>query len=238
MPRLRTLRKGLAAAATALALVSCAVIPPGAPGPAVDVPTLHVGDRWVYQGTDGYRVPVVWDETHEVTAIGPEGITVRITLTGPTVDIQRTETWLAPGLVRTGAVYEAETDDFDPPLVRYKFPLTQGESWNQMIRDVDKPPTPYGPIHRYVAVGGYEPVTTPAGTFAAIRMRIIMQLDDETFWRYATECDYSVWYAPAVSAMVKEEKRSAYRNKGGPDAGGNPFAQNAILVLTSFTRGR
>jgi len=235
---LRILYGRVAVTATAFALASCAVTPPGAPGPAVDAPTLHVGDRWVYHGTDGYRLPAVWDEVHEVTAIGPEGITVRVTLTGPTIDINRIEKWLAPGVVSSGAVYEAETDNFDPPLVRYKFPLTQGESWNQTIRDVDKPPTPYGPIHRYVAVGGYEPVTTPAGTFNALRMRIIMQLDDETFWRYATECDNLVWYAPAVSAMVKEEKRSSYRNKGGPDASGNPFAQNATLVLTSFTHGR
>ena len=89
-----------------------------------------------------------------------------------------------------------------------------------------------------MAVGGYESVSTPAGTFDAIRIRIIMQLDDETFWRYPTECEYLLWYAPAVSAMVKEEKRASYRNKGGLDAGGNPFAQNATLVLTSFSRAR
>ncbi|HEY2886759.1 MAG TPA: hypothetical protein VGJ08_16225 [Rhizomicrobium sp.] len=228
----------MAIMATALTLASCAVIPAGAPGPRVDAPNLHVGDRWVYHGTDGYRLPVVWDETHEVTAIEAKGITVHVTLIGPSVDIQRTETWSAPGIVRSGAVYEAETDDFDPPLVRYKFPLIQGESWDQTIRDVDKPPNPYGPIHRYALVGGFESVTTPAGTFNAIRIRVIMQLDDETFWRYPTECEYLVWYAPAVSAMVKEEKRASYRNKGGLDAGGNPFAQNATLVLTSFTYGR
>jgi hypothetical protein len=29
-----------------------------------------------------------------------------------------------------------------------------------------------------------------------------MRLDDETFWRYATTCNYAVWYAPAVRGVV------------------------------------
>jgi hypothetical protein len=222
----------------ALVLASCAAPGPGgAPGPAVAAPTLKVGDRWTYQGTDGYRVPIVWEETHEITAIGPQGITIRITAKGPTVDIQRTETWSAPGVVRTGAVFDSETDRFDPALIRYKFPLTSGETWNQAVRDLNKPPGPFGPIQRHVAVGGYESVATPAGTFDAIRMRIIMQLDDETFWRYPTECNYLVWYAPSVGAMVKEDKRSYYRDKGGV-AGANVPGQYAIVELVSFSRGR
>src|SRR5437868_10551180 len=86
----------LATAATALAVVSCAAIAPTAPGPALNAPTLHVGDRWIYHGTDGYRAPVVWDEVHEVTAIAPERITVHVALTGPGLNIERSETWSAP----------------------------------------------------------------------------------------------------------------------------------------------
>jgi hypothetical protein len=220
----------------AVVLASCATMEPDAELAAVEAPALRVGDRWVYHGVDGYRAPVVWDETHEITEIGPDGIRVRVTLEGPTVDIQRTETWPAPGIVSSGAVYDAETNRFDPPLIRYKFPLARGESWSQATRDLHKPPGPFGPIRRRVAVDGYESVTTPAGTFDAVRMRIIMQLDDETFWRYATECNYLVWYAPAASAVVREEKRSSYRDKSNYK-GANP-GQNATLVLTSFTRGR
>jgi hypothetical protein len=210
----------------------------GNPGPAATAPALNVGDRWVYRGEDGYRVKVVWDETHEVMAAGPDGFTVRVRLKGPSVDIERTEKWSAPGIVREGAVYEAETDRFDPALVRYQYPLTTGTSWNQRIRNLDEPPGPYGPITRYVSVGGYESVVTPAGTFDAIRMRVIMQLDDETFWRYPTQCNYLLWYAPAVGAMVKEEKRSQYRDKGSDDPASYHPGQNALLQLVSFTRGR
>jgi len=222
-----------------LVLASCATtsITGGAAGPAAEAPSVKLGDRWVYRGQDGYRVPVVWDETHEITSAGPEGITVRVTLKGPTIDLQRTETWSAPGIVRTGAVYEAETDRFEPSLIRYKYPLTVGETWRQSLRNANKPPDPFGPIQRYVNVTGYESVSTPAGTFDAIRMRVLMQLDDATFWRYGTDCDYLVWYAPSVGAMVKEEKRSSYREKEGMEGITVP-GQHATVELISFSRGR
>ena len=92
-------------------------------------------------------------------------------------------------------------------------------------------------VAEILEVGGYESVSTPAGTFDAIRMRVLMQLDDATFWRYGTECNYLVWYAPSVGATVKEEKRSSYREKEGMEGVSVP-GQHATLQLTSFSRGR
>ena len=31
-------------------------------GPAVEAPTYRVGDRWTYKASDGFRLPVTWDE--------------------------------------------------------------------------------------------------------------------------------------------------------------------------------
>ncbi len=71
-------------------------------------------------------------------------------------------------------------------------------------------------------------MTTPAGTFDALAMHVVMHLDDEEFWRYATECNYTVWYAPAVRGVVREEKRAQYLEKGGDfDFGGRIRTQNA-----------
>jgi hypothetical protein len=135
-------------------------------------------------------------------------------------------------------VYEAETRRFDPALLRYRYPLVRGESWLQRIQDPSQPPGPYGPLVRHVEVDGYEAVETPAGSFNAIRMRVIMQLDDETFWRFPTQCDYVIWYAPEVGAMVREDKRSSYRDKGGDDPASYHPGQNAQLRLVSYSRGR
>jgi len=208
----------------------------GSAGPPVDAPALRVGDRWVYHGVDGYRQKIVWDETHEITAIGNEGITAKITVIGPTLNFIRNEVWAAPGVVRSGAIYEVETDRFDPPFIRYQYPLTGGAGWSQSVRDLNRPPGPYGPIRINATVGGYESVSTPAGTFDAIKIRYLIQLDDETFWRYPTQCDYVVWYAPSVGAPVREQRRSYYIEKSVESSPGVP-GQNAVIELTSFTRG-
>jgi hypothetical protein len=40
-------------------------------GPAAEAPTYRVGDRWTYKARDGFGLPVIWDEVHEVTASAP-----------------------------------------------------------------------------------------------------------------------------------------------------------------------
>ena len=88
------------------------------------------------------------------------------------------------------------------------------------------------------AVRGWETVTTPAGTFDALAMHVVMWLDDEEFWRFPTECNYTVWYAPAVRGVVREVKRAQYREKGGDfDSGAQIRTQNAVVELLSFTPG-
>jgi hypothetical protein len=65
-----------------------------------------------------------------------------------------------------------------------------------------------------------------------------MRLDDEEFWRWPTDCTYTIWYAPAVRGAVRERKRADYLEKsGGPDAGGRLPAQNTTVELLSFTPG-
>jgi hypothetical protein len=225
----------------AVTLAGCASWDPGgAPGPAAEAPTYRLGDRWVYRVQDGFRAPIVWDETHEVTAIGPQGINVRVTAKGPTVDTERLEQWAAPGVARSGAVFALESKHFEPALVRYQFPLAPGERWSQQVRDPNEPAGPYGPLDRYTTVGGYEKITTPAGTYDAIRLRVFMRLDDETFWRHATECNYLVWYAPALGASVRELRDAEYQEKGSSrfDGLSRTRVQHAQLELVAFTRGR
>lgn len=205
----------------------------GSAGPPVPAPTYRVGDRWTYHGEQGFRQKIVWDETHEITAVGPDGITVRVTSTGAG---PRTERWQAPGVVLIGSVLEDETKRFDPALVRYQFPLTTGAVWQQRVRDLDQAPNPYGPVQRQVSVGGYESVATPAGTFDAIAMRVVVTLDDETAFKWATQCTGTVRYAAAVANAVASEYSCWYREKGDDQAMNQP-GPNPALKLTSFSRG-
>jgi hypothetical protein len=206
-------------------------------GPPAAAPTLKVGDTWTYRGREGFRLPVEWTETHEVTAVAPEGITVRVTYGDSTVvSGSRTEVLTAPGVVRTGALMDIETRRFETPLTRYQFPLAPGASWNQFVKNYNETAKRQGEINRYVRVGGWEKVATPAGTFDAIRLRVLMRLDDDEFWREATQTNYIVWYAPAAGGPVREEKDAEYLEKGNRMDTMAVRAQHTVLELVSFKR--
>jgi hypothetical protein len=235
----RSLIVFLPAAALAL-LAGCAGTGGDGGAPPVEAPVYAVGDRWAYSATDGFfRSAVTWTETHEVMAVGGDGVTVRITQKGATVANQRIEQWPAPGKVRAGALFDAETRRFDPIVLdRYQYPLASGRTWNQWLENFDESTGKSGQINHYVRVGGWDKVTTPAGTFDAIQLRVLMQLDDEEFWRYRTQCNYLVWYAPAVRGIVREEKEAQYREKGDAlDGQATIRSQHAVLELVSFRPG-
>jgi len=227
----------LATSCVAVASTAQAASLRGAAGPAAQAPPQpHVGDRWVYRATDGYRNQVAWQETYEVTSVAPDAINVKVSVKGAGVDHTRTEIWSAPGVMTQGAIVEEETRRFDPAWIRYKYPMATGDTWSQSIRNPDAQPGPYGPLQSKVTVGGYEKVTTPAGTFNAIKLRLFLRLDDETFWHFPTEVDSYIWYAPELGVLVRQEKRSHTVQKGY-NAGSANFGTRAVYQLVSFTRG-
>ena len=236
-------RRGVVRFAAAAAWLLTLGVLVGCAGPGVSdglpaaAPTLHVGDRWIYHGEDGFRQKVIWEETHEITAIDADGVHVRVTLKNPTLDIERTELWVAPGSVKVGALMDIETRRFTVPLERYRFPLERGETWNQRVDNYNETARREGQISRFARVDGWEKIATPAGTFDALRIRIIMRLDDDEFWRTATECNYLVWYVPDIGATVREDKQAQYLLRDGMNSV-MVRAQYTFLELDSFTRGK
>jgi hypothetical protein len=228
-------RRTFLLAAGAAMLPGCVIVG-GTDGPPAAAPVYRVGDRWVYSARDGFRAPVTWDETYEVIAVNAQGISVRITQKGPTVDNTRIEQWLSPGIVSVGALFDNETRQFKTPLTRYQFPLTPRANWNQRIDNFNESTGQTGQISRFVQVGGWVTVQVPAGEFDAIQMRVIMRLDDETFWRYATECNYEIWWSPKAGASVRESKIATYLDKGDAMNAVQHRSQNALLELTSYQR--
>ena len=224
------------AAAVILAVMTgCASMSDGK-GPEAPAPAYRVGDRWTYDAMDGFRQKTRWVETHEVIAVAPTGITVRITQAGDGVDNARTELWPAPGLISVGALYDHETRRFATPLQRYNFPLKPGKSWNQWVENVNESAQSQGAINRYVVVGNWEAVSTPAGTFDAIQLRVLTRLDDGEFWRSPTTSSDRVWYAPAVRAVIRAERDAQYIELDGPDSA-PVYTQHAMLELRAFTPG-
>ena len=219
------------------ALVGGCVSVPGVDGPPAPAPVFRVGDRWVYDCSDGFRVPVTWVETHEVTAIDAQGIDVRVDLRGDTMNYTRMERLLSPGVASVGSVYDpAETRRFEPPLVRYQFPLTPGASWNQNLRNLDPANHLSSTVNRFVRVGGWQQITVPAGTFDTIVMRILMSVDDNNPFRWPTNANYVVWWSEKVGAAVRETRYATYRERGDGRDAIEIRAQNTTIELASFMR--
>jgi hypothetical protein len=229
-------RREFLLATPALVLGGCVSVG-GAAGPPAPAPSLRVGDRWIYNCSDGFRVPVTWTETHQVIGIDASGIAVRVTLVGPTMNYDRVERWQAPGIVLVGSIYDnAINRDFKAPLIRYQFPLTPGTSWHQNVQYPNPENQLVSNVQRRVTVGGYETVSTAAGTFNAIRMRTIMSVDNNSPFFWPTECDYVTWWAPDVGAKVRETRFATYRERGDEQAIAIR-AQNTLIELAAYSRG-
>ncbi|MCC7215300.1 MAG: hypothetical protein IT517_00915 [Burkholderiales bacterium] len=229
-------RRAFMLATPAAVLAGCVSVP-GDPGPPAPAPVFRVGDRWVYRCADGFRMPVTWVETHEVVAVGAQGIDVRISLRGGGGDYDRMERLVSPGVVRSGAVYDpVETRQFEEPLIRYQFPLTPGASWSQNLRNVDPANGLVSTVNRFVRVGGWQQVSVPAGTFDAIVMRILMSVDDNHPFRFPTNANYVVWWSPQAGAAVRETRVATYRERGDGREAIEIRAQNTTIELESFAR--
>lgn len=231
-----------AAAAAPFAVAGCAA--PGTTASAggtvlAEAPVYRVGDRWTYRIASGFRAVADYEEVVEVIAVGADGIEVRVSERNTPAPATRIERWRAPGLVLQGTLTGSETRRFAEPLERFRFPLASGQRWNQWVEQVNETGGTSGRINRFVDVRGLASVTVPAGTFEAVRMSVLMTLDDETPFRFATQATYATYYAAAVRNVVREERRAQYRERGsGRD--GQPMvpAQNEVATLLAFTPGR
>ncbi len=210
----------------------------GAAGPPAPEPRFRVGDRWVYNCADGFRLPVTWTETHEVTAVDATGIAVRVTGQGG-VNFERVELLSSPGVVKIGAAYDPdETREFEPPMVRFQFPLTPDAQWSQNLRNLNPANQLRSSIGRTVRVGGYETVAVPAGTFNAILMRTLMSVDDNNPFRWPTSANYVTWWSEEVGNVVRMTKYATYRERGDGRDAIEIRAQNTLIELASFSRVR
>ena len=176
-------RRVLAALGAApLALAGCATDPGTSGGPVLaEAPAYRVGDRWTYLVDSQFRAVPDVDEVVEIVAVRADSIEARVTTKLSPADVTRTERWSAPGLVLQGALMDNETRRFREPLQRFRFPLAGGDRWNQWVDQVNDTQGTAGRINRFVSVRGLDRVTVPAGTFDAVRMNVVMLLDDDPF---------------------------------------------------------
>lgn len=209
--RRRTVRGLLAAPAWAgLALgAGCAgpqAVPPPAGADPLPVPSLRVGDRWLYRLTDLYNGGTIGETTVEVTAVSPE---IRLRIDPTTGDAPLEERYADPWTVIAETVYDAPMV-FETPMpvvppgaragqslasrTRYRSPLSsQPLAWAQRLRVV-----------------GWERVTVPGGRFEALRIEKIADFRHPEFFRDRSERVDVLWYSPQVGRWVQREWTGSY----------------------------
>jgi hypothetical protein len=149
---------------------------------------------------------------------------------------ESTEEVDANGGLVVGVLKEEQTRRFPTPLEMYQFPLQAGQSWRQTV-DTTSPETQLkAQILVYGTVQGQSQVTAPAGSYDAIYLYRIIQLDDEQFFRTRTSRHDYVWFVPQVKGVAKETRDASYVLFGG---GVNSVVrtENTTRELLSFRPG-
>jgi hypothetical protein len=202
-------------------------------------PTMKVGDRWVYNVKSGIGLTTMtYQETREVTAVGPGGF--KITVTGKTpdgADFSAVEDFAVPFNLRSGTLCLNEPRRYPTPLQRLAFPLAPGQRSSKWVDVVSDPGGTKGQINYSFRTRGWDNMTTAAGAFDAIRIDVIITLDDSTPFRNATNCNFSYWYSPAVRGTVRERRSAQYIETSDISHMAIPVL-NASYELASFTPGK
>ena len=224
--------------ATMLALAAAAGIAvTAANAQSAPAPAMKIGDRWVYNVKSGIGLATTtYQETREVTAIGAGGGKVKVTgKTANGKDFTRIEEFASPGALKSGALCFDEVYRFPKPLQRVSFPVAPGQRSSKWVDVVAEPSGNKGQINYYFHTRGWEKLTMPAGAFDAIRVDVLMVLDDSTPFRNATNCNFTYWYSPAARGTVRERRTAQYTQL---DQQAEYRVLDAFYELASFTPGK
>lgn len=226
----------LAAVVLPAALAACAtadVLPLGAPVPA---PEPRVGDAWNYTVLDGFRGFERGAASFAVTAVQGETFTAEVEEAGgpvtrsftlrlrpradsapaadPSADAGHavTRTFARGWNPVNGRTPAGDEVTYDPPLPLFVFPLEDGRRWTQTVTATVTRTGARFPVFVQGRVLGRETVTTPAGTFDAIRIQRSLRIGDgeTSIWRSDTFQAETEWYAPAVGRSVRYQQDLNY----------------------------
>jgi hypothetical protein len=232
-----TLLSSFFTAVAVLAVIGVAGCASAPVGPPVEAPRLAVGDHWQYQITDNLRRGAVSQLDAEVIAVSGGSARIRLGLTD---NDGRTE-WIdeldGGGRLRVGSLWREPPRTFNPPAQLLAFPLDGGKTWRQSIDTMRADTQLKDQILIYGKVDGRKAISVPAGSFDAVYVYRILQLDDEEFWRTRTLRRDSIWYAPEVKGPVREARAAEYTEKGGGPDMTTISTESTVIELVSFRPG-
>jgi len=218
-----------------IGVAGCASAPVG---PPVDAPRLAVGDRWQYQITDNLRRGALSQLDAEVIAVSGGSARIRLGLTDNTGRAEWIDELDGGGRLRIGSLWREPPRPFNPPAQLLAFPLDDGKTWRQSIDTMRADTQLKDQILIYGKIDGRKAISVPAGSFDAVYVYRIVQLDDEEFWRTRTTRRDAIWYAPEVKAPVREARAAEYTEKGGGPDMTTISTESTIIELVSFRPGK
>lgn len=200
-------------------------------------PSIKVGDRWVYNVKSGIGLKTSsYQETREVVSVSGKGGKVKITgKTADGKDFTRVEDYSGPGVIRSGALCFDEVYRFPTPLARVSFPVAPGQRSSKWVDVIAEPGGAKGQINYFFRTRSWEKLNMPAGAFDAIRIDVLMMLDDSTPFRNSTNCNFTYWYSPAARNTVRERRTAQYTQL---DQQAEYRVLDEFYELASFTPGK
>src|ERR1700730_5066614 len=223
--------------ATLAAVVVCACAARRPLQENVAPPRFVVGDRWEYRITDGLRRGATTRLDVQVVAVNAGVATMRLLYVDSYGSSEKIEEIDADGGLRAGALRNEEVRRFSPSLKLLDFPIGQRSPWRQVVATFRQDTQLKDDILIYGEVQGRAAVTVPAGTYDAVAIYRIVQLDDDEFWRSKTTRRDSVRYAPEVKGVVREVRDAEYFELHGPDSA-TIRTEYTTTELVSFTPGK
>jgi hypothetical protein len=220
----------------ALVLCACATRQPL--GANVAAPRFAVGDHWEYRITDSLRRGATSRLDAQVVAMNGGVATIRRVYADSYGTSEQTEEIDADGGLRAGSLGNEAARSFSPPLKLVDFPIGQHSSWQQTIDTFRGDLQFKDQIRIYGQLQGRTPVSVPAGTYDAVAIYRIMQLDDGQFWRSPTKRRDQVSYAPEVKGVVREVRDAEYVELGGGPDMAVIRTEYTTTELVSFTPGK
>jgi len=200
-------------------------------------PSMNVGDKWVYTVKSGVGLAkTTFQETREVIAVSGKGGKIKVTgRSADGKDFTRVEEFASPGALKSGALCLDEMYRFPSPLQRVSFPVAPSQRASKWVDVIAEPGGKKGQMNYSYRTRSWDKQTVPAGSFDAIRVDVLMVLDDATPFRNATNCNFTYWYSPAARGTVRE-RRTAQYTQFDQDAEYRVLDQ--IYELASFTPGK
>jgi hypothetical protein len=220
----------------ALVLCACAARQPLAEN--VPPPRFVVGDRWEYRITDGLRRGATTRLDVQVVAVNAGVATMRLVYVDSYGSSEKIEEIDADGGLRAGALRNEGARRFSPSLKLLDFPIGQRNTWRQVVATFRQDTQLEDDILIYGEVQGRAAVTVPAGTYDAVAIYRIVQLDDDEFWRSKTTRRDSVRYAPEVKGVVREVRDAEYFELHSGIDSATIRTEYTTTELLSFTPGK